>query len=102
VAGVGFGVQLGLAVATVVTSASTYVALAAMALTRDPAQSAVVGALYGAVRAAGVLPGLAIRTSDDLARADRRLVRSDRAAQYATVVATASCLALTLVLVQGG
>jgi hypothetical protein len=102
VAGVGFGVQLGLAVATVVTSASTYVALAAMALTRDPAQGAAVGALYGAVRAAGVLPGLAIRTSDDLARADRRLVGSDRAARYATVVATASCLALTLVLVQGG
>jgi hypothetical protein len=102
VAGVGFGVQLGLAVATVVTSATTYVVLAAMALTGDPARGAAIGVLYGAVRAAGVLPGLAIRTTDDLARADRGLVRSDRAARYATVAATASCLVLTLVLFQGG
>ena len=102
VAGLGFGVQLGLAVATVVTSATTYVVLAAMILVRDPAQAAAIGAVYGGVRAASVLPGAAIRTPADLARADSRLVRSDRAARYAVVAATACSLVLALAIFQGG
>lgn len=102
VAGLGFGVQLGLAVATVVTSATTYVVLAAMVLVRDPGQAAAIGAVYGGVRAATVLPGAAIRTSADLARADSQLARSDGAARYAVVAVTACSLVLTLALFQGG
>lgn len=49
--GVGFGVQLGLGVVTVVTSAATYAVLVLALLTQSSAGGLVVGAVFGLARA---------------------------------------------------
>jgi hypothetical protein len=48
--GLGFGAQLGFAVTTVVSSAATYVGLAAAFLTRSPADGALIAGCFGLVR----------------------------------------------------
>jgi hypothetical protein len=57
--GIGFGAQLGLGVTTIVTSAATYVAIAAAVLVGGPVGGAIVLGCYGAVR--GAMPLLAAR-----------------------------------------
>ena len=100
VAGVGFGVQLGLAVATVVISATTYVVIAAMILVGDPSEAALIGALYGGVRAASVLPGGVIKNPRDLARADRLLTLTDGTARFVVAGATGTWLLVALALTE--
>jgi len=56
--GTGFGFQLGLGVVTVVTTATVYVALGLAVLTGSLVGGAVVGVIFGLVRA---LPLLAVR-----------------------------------------
>jgi hypothetical protein len=59
--GLGFGVQLGLGVVTVVTSAATFAVLAVALLTQSPTAGALVGLVFGAARA---LPALLVRRVD--------------------------------------
>src|SRR6516162_462664 len=75
--GSGFGFQLGLGVATIVTSATVYVALLLALLTGSWIGGAVVGATFGLVRAS---PLLAMRRVEDPAGI-RRVLR--RAATWA-------------------
>ncbi len=60
--GTGFGFQLGLGVATIVTTATVYAALALAVLTGSLVGGIVVGATFGLVRA---LPLLAVRAVQD-------------------------------------
>jgi hypothetical protein len=57
--GLGFGAQLGFGVTTVVSSAATYVALAAAFLSRSPADGALIAGCFGLVR--GLTPLAAAR-----------------------------------------
>jgi hypothetical protein len=57
--GLGFGAQLGFGLTTVVSSAATYVALAAAFLTRSPADGALIAGCFGLVR--GLTPLAAAR-----------------------------------------
>ena len=75
--GSGFGFQLGLGVATIVISATVYVALLLALLTGSWIGGAVVGATFGLVRA---VPLLAMRRVEDPAGI-RRVLR--RAATWA-------------------
>jgi hypothetical protein len=59
--GVGFGAQLGIGASTVVTSAATYVAMAAALLSASPGSGALILGVYGAVR--GITPLLAVRSA---------------------------------------
>jgi len=92
VCGAGFGLQLGLGVVTIVTTAAVYAALLAAALSGSWAAGALVGGTFGAVRA---LPAILLRgvtTTDRLVAVSRRLAVRARLASYATVgalVATA-------------
>ena len=101
VAGAGFGLQLGLAVATVVTSATTYVAVASMVLVGDLRRALLIGAVYGAVRGASVFLGAAIETTQDLARADRLLALTDRPARFAVVLTASAWLVMALTFWEG-
>ena len=63
--GAGFGLQLGLGVVTIVTTASVYVTVGIELLSRSAVSGALVGAAFGLARS---LPILALARAD---RADR-------------------------------
>jgi hypothetical protein len=92
--GGGFGIQLGLGVATVVTTAGVYAVLVIAAATGSVALGAVVGAAFGLARALPVILAGRVRSTDALMQMDaglRRLqplaVRSAAAGQAALGVA---------------
>ena len=64
--GLGFGVQLGLGVTTIVTTSAVYVTLAAAWLTGDPALGALVAGTFGFLRGASVLAGARVRSTAQL------------------------------------
>lgn len=66
--GLGFGVQLGAAVVTVVTSALTYVWLLAAALSGSLVGGAVVGVSFGLGRGLAALPASGVHGPEDLRR----------------------------------
>ena len=97
--GFGFGVQLGLGVVTVVTSAATLAVLAVALLTQSPVVGALVGLVFGSARA---LPALLVRRVDSPERL-RSLAR--RVEQHSAAAARTTVAALAVggsVLVAGG
>ena len=81
--GLGFGIQLGLGVTTVVSSAATYVALLAAFLAPNVAGGAVIMGCFGAVRGLTLLAAARIRTPRQLLALHRRLARSRERAVWA-------------------
>ena len=71
--GLGFGLQLGAGLATIVSSAAVYLMLVAAVLTRSVAAGAVIGAVFGAVRGASIILARRVASYDDLRRLHRRL-----------------------------
>jgi sulfite exporter TauE/SafE len=71
--GLGYGVQLGLGITTVISSAALYVALIAAVATGDPARGALVLACFGAVRGAILLGTAGVRRPEQLISLDARL-----------------------------
>jgi cytochrome c biogenesis protein CcdA len=80
--GFGFGVQLGTGLATIVSSASVYVMMAAALLTRSVAAGTAIGATFGLVRGASILLARQVSTPEELRQFHRRLAanatRSER------------------------
>jgi hypothetical protein len=91
--GVGFGAQLGIGVATIVTSAATYVALLAAVLSADPAAGALIVGLYGLLR--GLTPLMAARSQTP----HQLMALHERLARAATPVARGSLVVLVAVLI---
>jgi hypothetical protein len=89
--GTGFGFQLGLGLATVVTTAAVYVTLAVAALTGSVTGGAAVGATFGFVRA---LPLLAMRRAHDPAGVHLVLRRAAAWAGRAEALALAGLVAV--------
>jgi hypothetical protein len=79
--GAGFGFQLGLGVATVVSTFAVYLTLALALLTGSVAGGLVVGAMFGVVRGATVLAVAGVRHPDQLHRLHRRLAAWDPASR---------------------
>lgn len=82
--GAGYGLQLGVGVVTIVTTASLYAAVAAWLLVASVAGGALLGALFGVARG---LPILVTRDADTAARLQavhRRLVEFSRPADLLT------------------
>ena len=73
--GLGYGAQLGLGAATIVSSAATYVALLAAFLAGGPGRGALVVGLAGAVRGATPLLAAGVRRPDQLIALHLRLAR---------------------------
>lgn len=94
--GFGFGVQLGVGVATVVTASAVYLTLVGAALAPSVAAGALIGAVFGAVRGGSVLLGGRIDTPARLVRFHRRLERLERPAGAATVALQAVAVAAAL------
>lgn len=97
--GLGFGVQLGLGVVTIVSSAATFAVLAVALLTQSPLAGALVGLVFGSARA---LPTLLVRRVDSPDRL-RQLARSVEQHSGAAARTTVAALAAGgTVLVAGG
>lgn len=101
--GGGFGVQLGVGVSTIVTTAAVYVTWLAAALTGSAAGGAAVGLVFGLVRALPVLGLRGVRSGPALATTHRRLVAAEPAARTATtaVLAVVGTAALGVLLAGG-
>ena len=96
VTGVGFGFQLGLGVATIVSTAAVYSLLVLAALSASPVTGGVIGAAFGAARAAPVLGVGRVRSPEALLLLDGRLRRWQPAAARAAVLAQLGAGALLI------
>lgn len=83
--GAGFGVQLGLGVVTIVTSAATYAVLVLALLTQSVVGGLVVGAVFGVTRAVPALLLGRSHTHDEIRRTAAGLERQAPAAARATI-----------------
>lgn len=105
VTGVGFGLQLGLGFVTIITSTTTYAVFAAELLSGRWWAGALVGLVFGLVRA---LPLALVRRVDSparlhdlFARLDTWAAPADRLARTSLIV-SAAVVGTTMLVVQGG
>lgn len=96
--GAGFGFQLGLGVATIVTVSAVYAALAAAFLSGSTAAGATVGGAFGAVRAGTALAGARVRTPRELVALDGLLRRWEAPSLRVALAAEGGILAAALAL----
>ena len=94
--GAGFGAQLGVGVATIVTSATVYAALAGELLSGSSVAGAAIGAAFGFARALPLPVGGRARSFADLASLHRRLAGLGSAGRRTTV--TVSTVAVTILI----
>ena len=94
--GAGFGIQLGLGVTTIVSTAAVYATGAAAFLAGSAAAGALVSGAFGTARAATLLAAGGVDDPGALATLDRRLVAWERPARVAALVAEAALVALAL------
>lgn len=96
----GFGLQLGTGVVTIVTSTLTYAAWLVALLTGDVLVGAVLGATFGLVRALPIVLAARVRTPEDLRSLSVRIARREPLARrlslfflaFSGVVATVSAV----------
>jgi hypothetical protein len=91
--GLGYGGQLGLGVATIVSSASTYLALVAAVLVAEPGRGALVMGCFGLVRGLSLLAGAYVQTPHQLFLLHRRLERGRPLARVAGLLVMAGIAA---------
>jgi len=94
--GAGFGLQLGLGVTTIVSTAAVYATGAAAFLAGSAAAGALVGGAFGLGRAATLLAAGGVDEPGALATLDRRLVAWERPARVAALVAETALIALAV------
>jgi MFS family permease len=90
VVGGGFGIQLGFGLATIVSSASVYAALALAVLTGSFWAAVAIGTTFGLVRALPLLTVRGVRTGEALAALHRRVNAVAPRARTMTVAALAA------------
>ena len=95
--GAGFGFQLGTGVATIVTSAATYAALAAAFLAFSWQGGLAVGVAFGAVRSVPLLLAGRLRSPAALHRVTRRVEAAEPTARRLTVAGQVGIAALAVV-----
>ncbi|MBV9214501.1 MAG: hypothetical protein JOZ25_12750 [Actinobacteria bacterium] len=94
--GLGFGVQLGLGVTTIVTTSAVYVTLVAAWLTADPALGALVVGSFGFVRGISLLAAAGVRSTAQLVALHSRLAAWRRRIRAIGLGAQAGLLAVAL------
>jgi hypothetical protein len=94
--GAGFGIQLGLGVTTIVSTAAVYATGAAAFLAGSAAAGAVVGSAFGLARAATLLAAGGVDEPRALATLDRRLEAWERPARVAALAAEAALVTLAV------
>jgi hypothetical protein len=93
--GAGFGVQLGLALVTIVTASATWVAFGCALFSSSAPAGVVIGATFGLARALPILAAARVRDPSTLRRLVRRLERMrPRVAVTTTAVQGAAAVGL--------
>lgn len=94
--GGGFGFQLGLGVVTIVTTTATYAMVALAALAATPVSGAIIGGVFGLVRALPILTVGRIGSGEALRTYHRRMQslapRADWLVRFAVVAAGVSTI----------
>ena len=88
--GVGFGVQLGVGFATIITTGAVHLTFALAALSASGWAGASIGAVFGLVRGLGVLPRARITSPEQLVALHRRVAAGERPAHWFAVATLAS------------
>ena len=83
--GAGFGAQLGVGIATIITSAATYATLAAAVLAGSWRGGLAIGAGFGAARALPLLAMVGVDAADRLYAVTRRVAHAEPLAHRLTV-----------------
>ncbi|TMJ97064.1 MAG: hypothetical protein E6G67_03520 [Actinobacteria bacterium] len=94
--GAGFGLQLGIGVATIVTAAAVYAALLCALLVASPALGAMIGGVFGAVRGLTPLAAARVRTPAQLVAVDAVLRRWERPARVISLAVETGIAAAAL------
>jgi len=94
--GIGFGLQLGLGVATIVSASAVYATFAAAALSAAPLAGAAIGAVFGLLRAATLLAARRVRSPAALHDLGRKVERWRRPARGIGLAAQAFLALLAL------
>ncbi len=97
--GLGFGAQLGVAVATVVTTSAVYLTILGEALAPSILAGAVIGATFGGIRGASVLLAARINTPASLLDFHRRISTLERPASAVTLAVQAVLAAVAIAVV---
>jgi hypothetical protein len=84
--GIGFGAQLGVGLATIVTSAAVYATAATALLCSNPLIGALIGAVFGALRALSLLPAATVHDVAALSALHRRLGRAEAGVRRAVAL----------------
>jgi hypothetical protein len=92
--GGGFGWQIGVGLATYVTTSAVYLTIAMAALTGSPAVAFAIGTGFGLVRGLAVLVGRNLTTPERMLALHRRLEELLPTAQRAVVLVQAAVLAV--------
>ncbi|HUL85758.1 MAG TPA: sulfite exporter TauE/SafE family protein [Actinomycetota bacterium] len=95
--GLGFGLQLGTGVVTIVTTSAVYATWLAAALTGGVKTGAVVGLVFGLSRALPVLTVARVRRPDQLLRVDAVLTRLAEPSRRVACAAGSAVAAVALV-----
>jgi hypothetical protein len=100
--GLGFGLQLGCGVATIVTTAAVYLALFAAVLSVSAAGGLAIGATFGLLRGLAVMPAHGAGTPEGLGEVARRLGRLEAPVADLTRGGIAAALIAGAALLAGG
>jgi hypothetical protein len=100
--GLGFGVQLGVGVVTIVTTAAVYLTWASALLAASPAVGLVVGVAFGLARALPVVAGARVRTPAAVGARGRALDAAAGRFRVVTVVAELAVALGSVALLVGG
>jgi MFS family permease len=92
--GLGFGWQIGVGLATYITTAGVYLVVVLGVLSGSPWSALAIGLAFGMVRGLAVLAGRGIRSPSELAAFHRRFDALGEPARYAVVAVEASGAAL--------
>lgn len=94
VVGVGFGAQLGFGLVTIITSSSTYAVVVLALLSGTPWAGALIGVVFGVVRALPLVLMAGVDTRDRLRHAIRRVDSGARVADSVVRVGLALAAAV--------
>jgi hypothetical protein len=94
--GLGFGFQLGMGVATIVTSAAVYGSFLIALASGSPVAGALLGAWFGMIRLATVFAGVGVDTPEELRRLGGRLHGLEARSRSVSVLAQAGIAILAL------
>ena len=81
----GYGWQLGVGVATFITTAAIYLMIAAAALTGEPLMAFGSGVAFGAIRALAILPARSLTSIDAIRRLHERLEAWAEPSRFLTI-----------------